>query len=271
MKKRTKAQNRLILTAFTALLLLLAMIVAPGLRHNGGVRVGVLKTAQAYGTAMLLQTPSAQYDAVLSADEGALAAALARGELDAAVIPFAAAREIDGGVIRAVLSYENLWCVSAEKLPDITALAGREVTLSERLRGTRGEKMLMELLTSEGVDCELVYGSAGEVFFTDLDGLAGETRAVQFSLGQEWRRIKGNLAPAGLCLVVREGVDASALEKALRDSVIFTGEKTKKACAMAAAAGLAKSEAEADKLIGRVAFVYLTGPDMSAAIHAMDR
>ena len=87
MKQRTPSQRRLLLAAFAGLTLLLAALIWQGVRRGDPVRVGIPKSAEAYGAAMLLQTPSAQYRCTLGSTPEALATALREGQLDAALLP----------------------------------------------------------------------------------------------------------------------------------------------------------------------------------------
>ncbi len=277
MKKRTAAQKRLLCAAFSLLTLLLCLLIFLGTRPSRRIRAGIWQTGQAYGAAMLLQTPAAQYGCHLFADENALLQSLETGEIDAAILPYELAKAAPGCEIRAVLGYTSLLCVSQEPLTALRDLDGRTVTLPETERGSRAERMLLSLLREAGITCSIAYGETGDIYLCGLDQLDRALQhgaQVRFSLSAQWRLLKNNLPPAGLCLAVRrellDSPSLAAFEQALQGSVLFGGEKTKKTAAMAAAAGLARSEQEAARLIGYCHFVYLTGAGMSAALNALD-
>lgn len=277
MKNRTAAQKRLLAAAFLLLSLLLLLLLWLGTRPSRRIHAGILQTPQAYGAAMLLQTPAAQYACRLFPDAQALLRALNAGEIDAALLPFEQARAAEGCQIRAVLGYTTLFCFSDEALSGIADLNGRTLTLPEEMRASREERMLLSLLQAENVHCTLVYGDAGDIFLCGPDRLDGALRQgldARFSLSSQWRQIKNNLPPAGLCLAARrDALDSpayAAFEQALQNSVLFGREKTKKTVAMAAAAGLATHEQEAARLIDYCQFVFLTGANMSAALSALN-
>ena len=87
MKQRTAAQKRLLLLAFCALILLLGLLVWQGVRRGDAARVGIPHSVSAAGAAMLLQSPGAQYSCVVGSTAQALAEALEKGDLDAALLP----------------------------------------------------------------------------------------------------------------------------------------------------------------------------------------
>ena len=66
MEKGRRGRLPLIAAAFSGMLLLLALLLWQGVRRGSAVRVGIPKAPAAYGAAMLLQTPSAQYTCTLS-------------------------------------------------------------------------------------------------------------------------------------------------------------------------------------------------------------
>jgi len=276
MKPRAAGQKRLIAVAFAALLGLLALLIWQGVRRGDAVRVGVPKSAAAYGAAMLLQTPSAQYACTLGSTAQALQDALTDGMLDAALLPYDLAAAAEECEIRAVLGYESLLVISrGGRLRVVEDLRGRTLTLPEALRCSRAEGMLKTLLRACKTPCALVYGEAAgaEVFCCDMDTadalLAGDAGwEIGFSLARAWRKALRTPPPAGLCLVVRQdylaraGSDYAGFERALASAMDYGADKRKKTVAMAAAAGLARSEQAADALYDFCDFVYLTGAEM---------
>ena len=283
MKQRTHQQIKYILLAFAGMLAMLFLLLWQGLRRGDAVRVGVPRSAAAYGAGMLLQTPSAQYRCVLGSTALALQDALLAGELDAALLPYELAAAATGCEIRAVLGYEPLAALSRGGPTALDALSGQTLALHSALQGGRGERALRKLLRECGIPCDIVYAEGPEgtqVFFCDVDTastLLREDAALSlcFSLGREWRLRLPSLPPAGLCLVVRQdylasaGSDYAAFEKALSHAMAYGGEKRKKTVAMAAAAGLADSEETADALYPCCDFRYLTGTDMQLSLRAV--
>ena len=163
MKQRSRAQIRLILIAFAALLLLLALLLWQGIRRGDAVRVGIPRSASAYGAVMLLQTPSAQYRCTLGSTPEALATALREGQLDAALLPLTIARTLDGCDIRAVVGFVPLAVLTREEeITGWNALDGRTLTLPEALRGSRAEAMLRQTLRESKLRCEIAFGDSGD-------------------------------------------------------------------------------------------------------------
>ena len=101
MKQRTAAQKRLLLLAFCALILLLGLLVWQGVRRGDAARVGIPHSVSAAGAAMLLQSPGAQFSCVVGSTAQALAEALEKGDLDAALLPADLALGLTGVRIRA--------------------------------------------------------------------------------------------------------------------------------------------------------------------------
>ena len=279
MKQRSRAQIRLILIAFAALLLLLALLLWQGIRRGDAVRVGVPRSASAYGAVLLLQTPSAQYHCVLGSTAQVLARALEAGELDAALLPCDTAKSLADCEIRAVLGAAPLVVVSKDGELTLKALEGQTLTLEKNLQGTREEAMLTAVLREKKIGCKIVYGKTGDPFACSLDGAAALLQEnadwqICFSVGEAWEKAMSSLPPAGLCLTVRReyleraGADYSAFERALQSSVQYGGEKRKKTVAMAAAAGLAAGEEIADRLYPYVDFAWLTGEDAAQSLRA---
>jgi|GEM_PF-2043992 len=283
MKHRTASQIRLIFAAFGALLLLLGLLLWQGVRRGDAVRVGIPRSSAAYGAAMLLQTPSAQYTCVLGSTPKALQDALLAGDLDAALLPCDLALETPDCVLRAVLGYESLVVLSrGEPASTPAGLTDATVALQEELGGTGAEAMLRTLLKQEKIPCTLLYGIAdtpADFYACDLDTaarlLAQDARLrLCFSCADAWRKQLSSLPPAGLCLAVRQeylsraGRDYTAFENALKNAMRYGDEKRKKTTAMAAAAGLAASQEEADLLYPYCDFLYLTGAEMNAALAA---
>ena len=268
MKERTPSQNRLLACAFLMLAALLSLIMWQGLRRGDAARVGVPRSAQAYGAAMLLQTPSAQFRCVTGSTAGALEAALAAGELDAALIPYEAAREMAGVTIRAVLGDASLLVLSRdEAILSPQDLAGRTLTLPAGLQGSTAESMLKKLLHEAGVPYTPAYGEAGDIYCCDIDAAArllqaDEALRVCFSVSRAWRKTLDSDPPHGLCLAVRQeylsraGSDYTAFERALESAVRYGGDKRKKTVAMSVAAGLATDDVIADLLYDYVDFRY---------------
>ena len=247
MKQRTANQKRLLLIAFAALALLLGLLIWQGVRRGDAARVGIPHSAAASGAAMLLQSPAAQYSCAVGSTAQVLAAALEKGDLDAALLPAQLASGMDGVEIRAVVGYTPLVILSEQ--PEINRL--------DDLAG-----------------CTLVYGASGDPFACSLDAAAKLNTPIRFSLSKAWRQSLGSLPPAGLCLAVRQdylaqaGTDFDAFERALKSAMAYGADKRKKTVAMAAAAGLAPDEDTADRLYPFCDFVYLTGAEMRAALQA---
>ena len=275
MKQRTIQQRRLLRIAFAALLLLLGLLAWQGIRRGDAARVGIPHSVSAAGAAMLLQSPGAQYSCVVGSTAEALAEALEKGDLDAALLPADRALDMPGVQIRAVVGFAPLVILSDQ--PEIRRpedLAGRTLTLDEGLAGTREERALRTLLREAEVRCALVYGAAGDPFACSLDAAAKLDAPIRFSLAKAWRQHLSSLPPAGLCLAVREdylahaGTDFAAFERALKSAMAYGGDKRKKTVAMVAAAGLAPDEDTADRLYPFCDFVFLTGAEMNAALQA---
>ena len=279
MKQRTRSQLYLIFTAFAAMLALLFLLLWQGIRRGDAVRVGIPRSASAYGAAMLLQTPSAQYHCTLGSTAQVLAHALEAGELDAALLPCETAQGLADCEIRAVLGYAPLVVVSGAGQTDLKDLNGQTLMLDKNLQGSRAEAMLREVLRREKIDCAIAYGKTGDPFACSLDGAAAllqedAARQICFSVSDAWRKSVSGRAPAGLCLTVRRdyleraGSDYAAFERALGSSVQYGDEKRKKTVAMAAAAGLAADEGLADRLYPYVDFLWLTGDDAAESLRA---
>ena len=275
MKQRTAAQKRLLLLAFCALILLLGLLVWQGVRRGDAARVGIPHSVSAAGAAMLLQSPGAQYSCVVGSTAQALAEALEKGDLDAALLPADLALSLTGVRIRAAVGYAPLVILSRD--PEIRVLQdleGRALTLDERLQNTREDRALRALLRAAEVRCAIAYGPAGDPFACSLDTAAGLDTPICFSLSKAWRQNLSSLPPAGLCLAVREdylaqaGTDFSAFERALKSAMSYAADKRKKTVAMTAAAGLAPDEDTADRLYPFCDFVYLTGAELNAALQA---
>ena len=281
MKQRTPSQRRLLLAAIAGLTLLLAALIWQGVRRGDPVRVGIPKSAEAYGAAMLLQTPSAQYRCTLGSTPEALATALREGQLDAALLPLTIARTLDDCDIRAVVGFVPLAVLTREEeITGWNALDGRTLTLPEALRGSRAEAMLRQTLRESKLRCEIAFGDSGDPRACGPDAaaplLAGDTGwRVLGVVSAQWRKALPSTPPAGLCLVVRRdylaraGSDFAAFERALESSLRFSGEKRKKTAAMAAAAGLAESEEMADALYPLNEYVWLAGDDMRQSLYAL--
>ena len=275
MKQRTAAQKRLLLLAFCALILLLGLLVWQGVRRGDAARVGIPHSVSAAGAAMLLQSPGAQFSCVVGSTAQALAEALEKGDLDAALLPADLALGLTGVRIRAAVGYAPLVILSDD--PEIRVLQdleGRALTLDESLQNTREDRALRALLRAAEVRCAIAYGPAGDPFACSLDTAAGLDTPIRFSLSKAWRQNLSSLPPAGLCLAVREdylaqaGTDFSAFERALKSAMSYAADKRKKAVAMTAAAGLAPDEDTADRLYPFCDFVYLTGAELNAALQA---
>lgn len=278
MKQRTVHQTRMLLAIFAALLLLLGLLLWQGIRRGDAVRVGIPHSASAYGAAMLLQAPSAQYHCTLGSTPQVLAKSLKAGDLDAALLPAEIARELEDCQIRAVLGYAPLAVVSAHgDVDSLQALSGSVVTVEKALWGGAGERMLRTLLDAADVRCTLLAGSEGDPFVCTLDTAARQAAPIRFSLSRAWRDILDSIPPAGLCLTVRQdylsraGDNFSAFERALRSAVAYGGEKRKKTVAMAASAGLAVDADTADALYPYCDFLWLTGAEMKAALGAVGK
>ena len=276
MKQRTVHQTRMLLAIFAALLLLLGLLLWQGIRRGDAVRVGIPHSASAYGAAMLLQAPSAQYHCVLGSTPQVLAKSLKAGDLDAALLPAELALELEECGIRAVLGYAPLVVVSAnENIDSLQALSGSVVTVEKTLWDGPGERMLRTLLDAANVRCTLLPGSEGDPFVCTLDTAARQAAPIRFSLSRAWRDTLNTAPPAGLCLAVRQdylaraGADFSAFERALRSAVAYGGDKRKKTVAMAASAGLAVDVNAADALYPYCDFLWLTGAEMEAALDAV--
>ena len=279
MKQRTPAQRRLLLAAFSALLLFLALLLRQGIRRGDAVRVGVPRSAEAIGAAMLLQTPSAQYRCVLGSTAQALAAALRSGDIDAALLPRDIAQSVPGCRVEAVIGYETAVVMTRRPgLESWTDLTGQTLTLPETMAGSGAEDMLRRRLQSSHVRAGIAYGAPADPYLCGLDEAAALIAAdgswrVAFSLSRQWSKWLPDPPPAGLCLTVSEnylsgaGGDYDAFLRALRSSLRYGAEKRKKTVAMAAAAGLTPGgEDTADKIYPRIDFIWLTGEDMRAAL-----
>ena len=275
MKQRTTGQRRLLLIAFAALLLLLGTLIWQGIRRGDAARVGIPHSISAAGAAMLLQSPGAQYSCVMGSTAEALAEALQKGDLDAALLPADLALGMAEVQIRSVVGYAPLVILSDDgDLRSLQDLAGRTLTLDEALQNTREDRALRTLLRAAEVRCAVVYGASGDPFACSLDAAARLDTPIRFSLAKAWRQNLSSLPPAGLCLAVRQdylahaGTDFSAFEKALKSAMSYAADKRKKSVAMTAAAGLAPDEDTADRLYPFCDFVYLTGAEMNAALQA---
>lgn len=275
MKQRTASQKRLLLVAFAALTLLLGLLIWQGVRRGDAARVGIPHSISAAGAAMLLQSPTAQYSCAMGSTAQVLAAALEGGDLDAALLPADVASGMDGVEIRAVVGYTPLVILSDQpEINQLDDLAGCTLTLDESLQGTGEDRALRTLLKAAEVRCALIYGPSGDPFVCSLDAAAKLGMPIRFSLSKAWRQSLDSLPPAGLCLAVRQdylaqaGTDFSAFERALKSAMTYAADKRKKTVAMAAAAGLAPDEDTADRLYPFCDFVYLTGPEMNAALQA---
>lgn len=280
MKQRSRAQIRLIVLAFAGLGALLALLLWQGLRRGSAVRVGIPRTPAAYGAAMLLQTPSAQYRCTLGSTAAAVKDALEAGDLDAALLPYELAQSAAGCRICAVAGYDPLLLLTREEeIAGLSDLSGARITLMDALRGTRQERWLRALLRQAEVRCELVYGSEGALMICaaeDAEALLRQNAGwrVCLSFAEAWRKALASNPPAGLCLAVRQdyldkaGTDYAAFLRALERSMQYSDEKRKKTSAMAAAAGLADSEEMADALYPWLDYVFLTGEQMEAALNA---
>ena len=282
MKTRTIQQKRLAAAAFAGLFALLALLLWQGVRRGDAVRVGIPRTAAAYGAGMLLQTPTAQYACSLGSTPAAVRSALAAGEIDAALLPYELAADMPGCAIRAVLGYADAVIVSGDPaIRNLDSLRGKTVTLAESLRGSRAEAMLRTLLRQSSLRCDIVYGDgAADIRCCGIDAAEALLRAdtglrICFSLAREWRALLPSVPPAGLCLAVRQdylesaGGDYAAFEKALENAMAYAREKRKKTAAMAAACGLAPDEETADLLYDFCDFRYLTGAEMNASLNAL--
>lgn len=268
MKQRTRTQTRLIAAAFGLLLALLGVLLWQGIRRGDAVRVGIPRSPAAMGAAMLLQTPSAQYSCVLGSTEKALQTALAAGELDAALLPWAAAREMPEVEILAAVGYEPLVILGrTEQEPALEDLAGKTLLLDEPLRGSRAEEMLRTLLREEEIGCTVVYEGTGDWIACDLDGAAARLTEdanwhIALSVTKQWKKRMASPPPYGLCLAVRReyleraGSDFAAFQRALKNAMDYGAEKRKKTVAMAAEAGLVSTEALADALYPSCDFLY---------------
>ena len=275
MKQRTTGQRRLLLIAFAALLLLLGTLIWQGVRRGDAARVGIPHSISAAGAAMLLQSPGAQYSCVMGSTAEALAEALQKGDLDAALLPADLALGMAEVQIRSVVGYAPLIILSDDgDLCSLQDLAGRTLTLDEALQNTREDRALRTLLRAAEVRCAVVYGASGDPFACSLDAAARLDTPIRFSLAKAWRQNLSSLPPAGLCLAVRQdylahaGTDFSAFEKALKSAMSYAADKRKKSVAMTAAAGLSPDEDTADRLYPFCDFVYLTGAEMNAALQA---
>ena len=275
MKQRTTGQRRLLLIAFAALLLLLGTLIWQGVRRGDAARVGIPHSISAAGAAMLLQSPGAQYSCVMGSTAEALAEALQKGDLDAALLPADLALGMAEVQIRSVVGYAPLVILSDDgDLCSLQDLAGRTLTLDEALQNTREDRALRTLLRAAEVRCAVVYGASGDPFACSLDAAARLDTPIRFSLAKAWRQNLSSLPPAGLCLAVRQdylthaGTDFSAFEKALKSAMSYAADKRKKSVAMTAAAGLSPDEDTADRLYPFCDFVYLTGAEMNAALQA---
>ena len=275
MKQRTANQKRLLLIAFAALALLLGLLIWQGIRRGDAARVGIPHSAAASGAAMLLQSPAAQYSCAVGSTAQVLAAALEKGDLDAALLPAQLASGMDGVEIRAVVGYAPLVILSEQpEINRLDDLAGCTLTLDEGLQNTPEDRALRALLDAAEVRCTLVYGASGDPFACSLDAAAKLNTPIRFSLSKAWRQSLDSLPPAGLCLAVRQdylaqaGTDFDAFERALKSAMAYGADKRKKTVAMAAAAGLAPDEDTADRLYPFCDFVYLTGAEMRAALQA---
>ena len=283
MKPRTRSQIRLIGIAFAAMLCLLALLLWQGVRRGDAVRVGVPKSACAYGAAMLLQAPGAQYSCVLGSTPQALYDALEEGTLDAALLPYALATQAKGCDIRAVLGFESLVVLARDQALLVPHdLHGRALTLPAEMAGTRAERMLRTVLKQNKIDCALAFDSdaRADLLCCDIDTAASLMQSdtalrVCFTIGRAWQKTLRSTPPAGLCLVVRQdyldraGSDYAAFEKALASAQRYGADKRKKTVAMVAAAGLAKDEALADALYDACDFEFLTDAEMRAALQAL--
>ena len=275
MKQRTAGQRRLLLIAFAALLLLLGTLIWQGIRRGDAARVGIPHSVSVAGAAMLLQSPGAQYSCVMGSTAEALAEALQKGDLDAALLPADLALGMAEVQIRSVVGYAPLVILSDDgDLRSLQDLAGRTLTLGEGLQNTREDRALRTLLRAAEVRCAVVYGASGDPFACSLDAAARLDTPIRFSLAKAWRQNLSSLPPAGLCLAVRQdylahaGTDFSAFEKALKSAMSYAADKRKKSVAMTAAAGLSPDEDTADRLYPFCDFVYLTGAEMNAALQA---
>ena len=275
MKQRTAGQRRLLLIAFAALLLLLGTLIWQGIRRGDAARVGIPHSVSVAGAAMLLQSPGAQYSCVMGSTAEALAEALQKGDLDAALLPADLALGMAEVQIRSVVGYAPLVILSDDgDLRSLQDLAGRTLTLDEGLQNTREDRALRTLLRAAEVRCAVVYGASGDPFACSLDAAARLDTPIRFSLAKAWRQNLSSLPPAGLCLAVRQdylahaGTDFSAFEKALKSAMSYAADKRKKSVAMTAAAGLSPDEDTADRLYPFCDFVYLTGAEMNAALQA---
>lgn len=278
MKQRTPAQRRLLCIAFAGLALLLALLLWQGIRRGDAVRVGVPRSASAFGAAMLLQTPSAQYRCTLGSTPEALATVLQAGELDAALLPRAMALSMEGCEISAVVGYEPLAVITRQPaLNGWGGLDGQTLTLSEALRETDAPALLRQVLKASHTETQLTWGDGGDPFVCSLDQAAAILAAdadarILASVSRQWQKTLTSPPPAGLCLVVRQdylaraGSDFDAFRRALQSSLRYGSDKRKKTVAMAVAAGLADSEELADALYDCVDFIWLTGDAMGGSL-----
>lgn len=289
MKPRSKEKKILLTVALSSLSLVLCVMIALGVWMGDAVHFVLPRSADSYGAAMLLQTPSAQYTVEMKNTVADTLAALESGEANVALLPADVAINLKSSDyhIHAVLTYTTLIAVSRETVLSVKALDGRTVTLSAAHQGSKAEKMLKKLLSDADASANIVYAddlaaaAKGDydVIFADIDTLysvlqADPQASACFSLSTQWRAQLTGEPPAGMCMVVRADYDASAgvshlmFEKKLRDAVTYADEKRKKTVAMAYEAGLAASEAEANALIDYCTLRFLQDNDMDSAIAA---
>lgn len=266
MEKGRRGRLPLIAAAFSGMLLLLALLLWQGVRRGSAVRVGIPKAPAAYGAAMLLQTPSAQYTCTLGSTPQALLDALERGDLDAALLPAPLARQASGCTICAVLGGEALVAVSRpERVSKLRDLQGADVVFSPEAEGSLSAEMLKSLLRDRDIRPD--PGSGKRVYICMLEEaaalLAGqEGWQAGFAAAEEWRKRDAAPWPDGLCLAVRTdylrtaGSDFDAFLRALEHSAKYAEEKRKKTVAMAAEAGLADSAEAADLLYPLCDFTF---------------
>ncbi len=270
MKPRTPQQKRLILIAFTVLILLTVILLWQGVHHGNAVRIGIPKSYTAAGTASLLQTNAAQYVCTLGSTVSALQNALVSNDLDAALLPYDSAIRCDECEIRAILGYDQLLLLGYENATTIQDLNNCTLTLPQKLQYSPLAKMLQSLLNKENTICKIVYS---ENFYTatwvacDLDDAAALLKMhpemhICFSITDSAYNTL-NTAPYGLCLTVRNdyllqaGTDYKAFERSLQQAIQYAKDKRKKTVAMMVTSGISTDETEADLLYPYCSFHYI--------------
>ena len=138
-----------LIIAFVLMIVLLGGMVLAAQYHGHAVRFGFAPGPQAFGLARMAESASPQYKVTIYEEEKTVLRALDNRVLDAALVPvqLALALPQEEYAIHGVFSVTDLLAVSTEDtVLGMQSLSGRPLILSESLRGSKEESMLLLLL-----------------------------------------------------------------------------------------------------------------------------